>query len=161
MIKYLGHYTQQEQRKGQSSASSAENEKGLEFNFNILLEYSLLDLDEVFGSRLPPVFPNEIEAFWKALFKVADAVDRLHNLNIKEEKYFGYANKNVDVDCVLMSLDGTLTSNHQTSLASQTRTSLRIRVSQSLSTRTCSNKTSYQKRTLMAAHGLMVRLTFV
>src|SRR5436190_15235802 len=60
-----------------------------------------------------------------------------------------------------MSLDGTLTSNHQTSLASQTRTSLQIRVLQSLSSRTSSNKMSYQKRILMAAHGLMVRLTFV
>jgi len=100
MIKYLGHYTHQEQRTDQASGSSAEHEKGpfhkkVEFNYNILLEYSLLDLDEVFGSQLPPVFPNEIEAFWKALFKVADAVDKLHNLKIKEEEYFGYENKNL------------------------------------------------------------------
>jgi len=100
MIKYLGHYTQQEQRTERTSASSTEHGKGplhkkVEFNYNILLEYSLLDLDEVFGSRLPPVFPNEIEAFWKALFKVADAVDKLHNLNIKEEEYFGYAEKSL------------------------------------------------------------------
>jgi len=89
MIKYLGHYTQPEQRTDQTT--SAKHEK-VEFNYNILLEYSLLDLDEVFGSRLPPVFPNEIESFWNALFKVADAVDKLHNLKIKEEEYFGYGN---------------------------------------------------------------------
>ena len=87
MIKCLGHYTHRGQPTERTTASSAD--KKVEFNFNILLEYSLLDLDEVFGSRLPPVFPNEIEAFWKALFKVADAVDKLHNLKINEEEYFG------------------------------------------------------------------------
>ncbi len=96
MIKYLGHYTQREQRTDQTT--SAKHEKGplhekVEFNYNILLEYSLLDLDEVFGVRLPPVFPNEIESFWKALFNVADAVDKLHNLKVEDEEYFGYANE--------------------------------------------------------------------
>ena len=95
MIKYLGHYTQQEPLRDHPPKSSTEHGKGplhekLEFNHNILLEYSLLDLDEVFSNRLPPVFPREIEAFWGALFKVADAVDEMHNLKIKKEEYFGY-----------------------------------------------------------------------
>ena len=95
MIKYLGHYTQQEALRDNPSKSSMDHGKSplhekLVHNYNILLEYSLLDLDEVFCTRLPPVFPREIEAFWEALFKVADAVDEMHNLKIKQEEYFGY-----------------------------------------------------------------------
>ena len=93
MIKYLGHYTQQESPRDRNAGSRTENWKGPSHNYNILLEYSLLDLDEVFFTRHPPVFPREIEAFWGALFKVADAVDEMHNLKIKEEEYFGYVKR--------------------------------------------------------------------
>jgi len=63
------------------SSKSATNEH-IQFQCNILLEYSELDLDEVFSQRNPPIFPIEIRRFWQALSAVAEALHKMHNLEI-------------------------------------------------------------------------------
>ena len=82
MVRYVGHY-------------SFEEEPG-SWTHNILLEFGELDLDEFFAHELssPPVRPFEIISFWESLFKVATALDLVHNLKIIEDgetRYFhGY-----------------------------------------------------------------------
>jgi hypothetical protein len=84
------------------SSKNATNEN-IQFQSNILLEYSELDLDEVFSQRNPPIFPIEIQRFWKALTAVAEALHKMHNLEIGPDPrktrrvYHGYvhsANEN-------------------------------------------------------------------
>ncbi len=61
--------------------------------YNILLEYGPMDLDVYFGAVLPPVLQSEIEAFWRSLFAIADAVKGIHNLKVcnaeETEEYYG------------------------------------------------------------------------
>lgn len=83
-------------------AESSKNatSEGIHFQSNILLEYSELDLDEVFSQRNPPVFPAEIYLFWQALSAVAEALSKMHNLEIRHEPrksgkvYHGYERRN-------------------------------------------------------------------
>lgn len=67
IIRYLGAYSQRDHRERKN-------------NFNILLEFGELDLDEFFyeNGRLPPVLPDEIHGFWSELFEVAKAVKDIH-----------------------------------------------------------------------------------
>lgn len=94
MIRYLGHYQHAELRQTADSTGVADLQ-GQEHmtrvdTYNILLEYGVFDLDEIFAQRLPPVFPIEIESFWKALFEVANAIDKIHNLKTDVDEYHGY-----------------------------------------------------------------------
>lgn len=61
---------------------------------NILLEFGDLDLDEFFAERSPPILPSEIVDFWKDLFEISEAVQRIHNLEIRTDglvqDYNGY-----------------------------------------------------------------------
>ena len=61
--------------------------------YNILLKYGPMDLDVYFGAVLPPVLQSEIEAFWRSLFAIADAVKGIHNLKVcnaeETEEYYG------------------------------------------------------------------------
>ena len=59
--------------------------------YNILLEFGEMDLGVYFGKRLPPVLPLEIEAFWRSLFAVADAVKGVHDLKVgaRIDEYYG------------------------------------------------------------------------
>ncbi|KAL8972470.1 MAG: hypothetical protein Q9197_002763 [Variospora fuerteventurae] len=62
---------------------SGDQEESVTTNtFNLLLEFGEFDLDEYFAQRLPPVFQGETEDFWRALFDVADALERIHNLDL-------------------------------------------------------------------------------
>ena len=62
--------------------------------YNILLEFGEMDLGVYFREILPPVLPSEIEAFWRSLFAVANAVQGVHDLKIDDEsgqtkEYYG------------------------------------------------------------------------
>ncbi|KAL9021295.1 MAG: hypothetical protein Q9185_001500 [Variospora sp. 1 TL-2023] len=62
---------------------SGDQEESVTTNtFNLLLEFGEFDLDEYFAQRLPPVFQGETEEFWRALFDVAEALERIHNLDL-------------------------------------------------------------------------------
>lgn len=62
--------------------------------YNILLEFGAMDLRDYFREKRPPVLPLEIEAFWRSLSAVANAVDGVHNLRILEggqtKEYYGW-----------------------------------------------------------------------
>lgn len=87
MIQYLGDYTFEEIPNEPDS-----------WTYNILLEFGELDLDEFSADQhsYPPVRRREIIAFWRALFQVAEAIKRLHNLVRQNEdgstdEYHGYS----------------------------------------------------------------------
>ncbi|KAI9776787.1 MAG: hypothetical protein M1816_005081 [Peltula sp. TS41687] len=83
MVQYLADYGHKETRlpPNASGTSTTEGEHEItKTTYNILLEFGDMDLDEFFAERLPPVLQTEVEAFWKALFEVADAVESIHNL---------------------------------------------------------------------------------
>ena len=83
MVRYLADYGHKEIRRPQNSTEAGiigEREETIKTTYNILLEYGESDLDEFFAARLPPVLETEVEAFWKALFEVADAIEGIHNL---------------------------------------------------------------------------------
>ena len=79
MVKYLGHYGHKKVKEAPGPLYDA-GEKEEVTTYNILLEYAEFDLAEYFAQRLPPVLQTEIEAFWKALFEVSDALEYIHNL---------------------------------------------------------------------------------
>lgn len=95
MIRYLGDFDIQEPKPKQiisRPGSTAvphlvlpEESEEIKTTYNILLEYGESDLDELFSGRLPPVLQDEVEAFWKGLFDVADTVERIHNWKINDD----------------------------------------------------------------------------
>ena len=76
MVQYLGEYSFDEKPNDPSSRTH-----------NILLEFGELDLDEFFADpqQHPPLLSLEIIEFWGYLFKVADALQTIHNLVYKNE----------------------------------------------------------------------------
>lgn len=52
-------------------------------SYNILLEYGEDDLNEYFIVHSPPTLGREILDFWEKLFQIADALQRVHNLEKK------------------------------------------------------------------------------
>lgn len=61
--------------------------------YNILLEFGELDLGVYFRNNIPPMLPLEIEAFWRSLFAVANAVKDVHHLKVRDgwqtKEYYG------------------------------------------------------------------------
>jgi hypothetical protein len=57
---------------------------------NLLLEFGTYDLSLNFGHTLPPVYPEEIIAFWEALFELADAVYGIHKFKAGGSEFYGY-----------------------------------------------------------------------
>ncbi len=55
---------------------------------NIILEYGESDLEECFAETAPPFLQSEVDAFWRGLFVVADAVKSIHNLKVEKEGRF-------------------------------------------------------------------------
>lgn len=51
---------------------------------NIMLEYGEHDLDEYLADTYAPVLSQEIIEFWTALFKVAETLRQMHDLNYEE-----------------------------------------------------------------------------
>lgn len=81
IVQYLGNYSFDEEPGNPSSRTH-----------NILLEFGELDLVEFFAETSPPIRNSEIIEFWDSMFKVADALQRFHNLEHKADdgtvKYF-------------------------------------------------------------------------
>lgn len=75
MVKYLGEYRSIHYKEGGEE----------EVIHNIILEYGQRDLDEYLADNYPPVLSNEIIAFWQDLFKVADTLKGLHQLEFEGE----------------------------------------------------------------------------
>ena len=50
------------------------NRAEIRTTYNIILEFGEMDLRGYFWERVPPVFSQEIEEFWKALFDVAHTI---------------------------------------------------------------------------------------
>ncbi|RWA06079.1 hypothetical protein EKO27_g9026 [Xylaria grammica] len=80
MIKCLGtiQFTEDPQISYDSTISL---QKG---SYNILLEYGEDDLNEYFVVHNPPIIDREILDFWENLFQIADALQRIHNLEKKK-----------------------------------------------------------------------------
>ncbi|KAI0418430.1 hypothetical protein F5X98DRAFT_386292 [Xylaria grammica] len=80
MIKCLGtiQFTDDPQTSYDSTISL---QKG---SYNILLEYGEDDLNEYFVVHNPPIVDREILDFWENLFQIADALQRIHNLERKK-----------------------------------------------------------------------------
>jgi hypothetical protein len=85
MVQYLGQYSYNYDPEGFPGKT-----------YNLILEYGEMDLDEFFFSpaTLPPVRSEEIIAFWRSLFKIAEALQRVHELPYKRvgiiRHYDGY-----------------------------------------------------------------------
>ncbi|KAK8077667.1 serine/threonine protein kinase [Apiospora saccharicola] len=75
MVQYLGEYEIEENIDAQ----------GVVCTSNLLLEYGDFDLEELFLSKSPPTCFETTVEFWEALFKVAEAVDGIHNLRARRE----------------------------------------------------------------------------
>ena len=75
MVQYLGEYEIEENIDAQ----------GVVCTSNLLLEYGDFDLEELFLSQSPPTSFETIVEFWEALFKVAEAVESIHNLRARRE----------------------------------------------------------------------------
>ncbi|KAK8107550.1 uncharacterized protein PG998_009563, partial [Apiospora kogelbergensis] len=77
MVQYLGEYEVDEEIDGQR----------VDRTWNLLLEFGDLDLLELFLSEKdPPSAFETIIEFWEALFKVAEAVEKIHNLEAHRER---------------------------------------------------------------------------
>ncbi|CAM1504861.1 Fc.00g024520.m01.CDS01 [Cosmosporella sp. VM-42] len=71
VVKYLGEYRLSD---GQDTHTH-----------HIMLEYGEQDLDEYLADALPPVLTGEIISTWESLFKVANTLERIHQLNHEGE----------------------------------------------------------------------------
>ena len=85
IVRYLGCYSHDEtvpSREGNITFTT----------YNLLLEYGQVDLDEYCAdlTNVPPVRVVEIIRFWESLFKVADAIKRVHKLCIRQGKKESY-----------------------------------------------------------------------
>jgi hypothetical protein len=68
IVQYLGSFSYEEERDGR-----------LFKTYNLLLEYGEFDLDEYFIEMPPPSTADDIIAFWRNLFDIADALMFIHN----------------------------------------------------------------------------------
>jgi hypothetical protein len=63
-------------------------------NYNIILQYGELDLDEYFVTTPPPALGSDIVAFWENMLGVARGLEGLHSFVLPraglDEQYFGY-----------------------------------------------------------------------
>ena len=95
MVRWLADYTKVKPSGEfqQSGATGHSGQTADNTTYNILLEYGEMDLDEYFGQMAPPARLSDIEAFWRPLFAIADAVNGIHNLKTSDagivEEYYG------------------------------------------------------------------------
>ncbi|TID14705.1 Protein kinase domain-containing protein isoform 1 [Venturia nashicola] len=77
MVQYLGDFTYDDK------TYDDKKEKKYIRTFNLLLEYGEQDLDEFFFGERPPRGALATHKFWSALFEVAKALARVHNLRLR------------------------------------------------------------------------------
>lgn len=107
MIRYLGDYSHKEVRATKNASGPEAGGDELKTTYNILLEFGQCDLDEYFIERTPPVLASEVRSFWKRLFDVAAALERIHNLKIENDgvikEFFGQVMKEPGWNVCLLS----------------------------------------------------------
>lgn len=92
LIRRLGCYAQYssvELGKNEGHIAKVNIQPKPKITKNLLLEFGTYDLRHIFGLQTPPVFPAAIVAFWKALSKVADAVDGIHAFEHGGNDFYG------------------------------------------------------------------------
>lgn len=93
IVKWLGCFTKAEPNRGppkQSDVMSLERQQNA--TCNILLEFGEVDLNGYFHKRLIPVIPEEVEEFWRNLFRIAYAVAEIHDFKDQKssaEEHYG------------------------------------------------------------------------
>jgi hypothetical protein len=85
MVRYLGDIVNRKACPELGATSGDDNSNGsASVDYNILLEYGEFDLQMFLEqNRLPPFLQVEIENFWRDIFQIAEALNRIHNLKIK------------------------------------------------------------------------------
>ncbi|SPO07392.1 uncharacterized protein DNG_10086 [Cephalotrichum gorgonifer] len=58
-----------------------------ETHYNILLEYSEIDLHEVMTTEAPPVIPNDIEFFWYAMLEICQSLAAIRTIDIEGSQF--------------------------------------------------------------------------
>lgn len=100
MVRWLASYKHSHDPLAGQVATAELPSKQETTTYNILLEYGEMDLGDYFLQVQPPVLQSEIEAFWKSLFEIADAVRGIHNLKIhnaeQTEEYYGYTDHSLN-----------------------------------------------------------------
>ena len=93
MVRWLADYQKAQDSPGTQADAGTEASERKRLTYNILLEFGESDLRVYFEENLPPVLQSEIEAFWRSLFEIADAVKGIHNLKVRNaeqmEEYYG------------------------------------------------------------------------
>ena len=95
MVRWLANYEKVNASEGsqEDGATGHSGHKANNTTYNILLEYGEMDLGVYFEGMPPPALPSDIEAFWRPLFAIADAVKGIHNLKTNDigiaEEYYG------------------------------------------------------------------------
>jgi len=90
MVQYLCEYGHKEKDSAPPSTGPriigpGDQKETIRMTHNIILEYGESDLEEYFAETTPPYLQAEVEAFWRGLFAVADAVRSIHNWKSKTE----------------------------------------------------------------------------
>ena len=93
MVRWLADYGKVDKALPIPESSAARTVECKNMTYNILLEFGEMDLGVYIRKRLPPRLPLEIEAFWRSLFAVAEAVRGVHDLRVRDgwqtEEYYG------------------------------------------------------------------------
>lgn len=89
IVRYLGSYSHDDGETGTLGKT-----------YNLLLEFGERDLEEYCAdlTNVPPVRSCEIIRFWESLFKVAAAIEKIHNLSIMQgRKVMNYHGWHADI----------------------------------------------------------------
>ena len=93
IVKWLGCFTKTEPYHGPLKRSQAVDfEPQQNATCNILLEFGEVDLNGYFHRRLIPVIPEEVEEFWRNLFRIAYTVEEIHDFKDQKssaEEHYG------------------------------------------------------------------------
>jgi hypothetical protein len=93
MIKYLGCFVEKIDAPTASQSRSVTDQAAFD-KHNILLQFGESDLEEYFVDNAQPIMFHEIGSFWRSLFDVARAIERIHNLETSNggfaERYAGF-----------------------------------------------------------------------
>ena len=93
IVKWLGCFTKAEPFHGPLKRSQVVDfEPQQNATCNILLEFGEVDLNGYFNLRLIPVIQEEVEEFWRNLFRIAYTVEEIHDFKDQKssaEEHYG------------------------------------------------------------------------
>lgn len=93
IVNWLCCFTKAEPSHGPFKALHVDVEPQQIATSNILLEFGEADLKGYFRRRLIPVIPEELEEFWRNLFRIAYAVEEIHDFKDQKtsaEEHYGW-----------------------------------------------------------------------